>query len=559
VVLSGCTKTDKKSNTGPKGYPISSDVQTTRQRTIVADPNPNPATQIFPFEIAKYKENGYGTWRYGAGTASLKRLDLMPAGYTGESVKSASTLLNFTIITDIHITDEESPAQAIILGYKGGSDASSSAYSPVMMYTTQVLDAAVQTMNELNKKKRIDFLLSLGDASNSTQYNETRWYIDVLDGKTINPDSGAKDDPVPGPNNDYQDKYQAAGLDEKIPWYQTLGNHDHFWTGFCPPNNYVRQNLVGEEIVELSNDMFTNPLGLDARGYYMGSLDGSKPNGDVFGIGPVADFKTPPKVKAADANRRSLTTNEWMAEFLKTSSAPKGHGFTQADADAGFACYAFEPKSSVPIKVIVLDDTQSNDDPNVMGYGHLSLDQKQYNWLVSELDKGQSEGKLMVIAAHIPIGVSPVGSFMGMSVNSAVSDADFMAKLHTYPNLILWVAGHRHMNVITALKSPDPARPELGFWQVETASLRDFPQQFRMIEIIRNSDNTISILPTDIDPAVKAGSLAELSCNYSVAAKQLFNLSEETHPTASFNDELVKYLSPEMRSKIQKSGTPIKK
>jgi hypothetical protein len=43
------------------------------------------------------------------------------------------------------------------------------------------LDAAVQTINALHKINPFDFGISLGDASNSTQYNETRWYIDVLD------------------------------------------------------------------------------------------------------------------------------------------------------------------------------------------------------------------------------------------------------------------------------------------------------------------------------------------------------------------------------------------
>ncbi len=93
-------------------------------------------------------------------------------------------LLNFFTITDIHITDKESPAQAIYFGYKGGV---SSAYSPVMLYTTHVLDAAVQTINALHKKKPFDFGISLGDTCNNTQYNELRWYIDVLDGKVINP------------------------------------------------------------------------------------------------------------------------------------------------------------------------------------------------------------------------------------------------------------------------------------------------------------------------------------------------------------------------------------
>ncbi len=48
--------------------------------------------------------------------------------------------------------------------------------------------------------------------------------------------------------------------------------------------------------------------------------------------------------------------------------------------------------------------------------------------------------------------------------------------------------------------SPDPARPERGFWEVETPSLRDFPQQFRNFDIRRNADNTVSIAVTDVDP-----------------------------------------------------------
>jgi len=92
---------------------------------------------------------------------------------------------------------------------------------------TQVLDAAVQTINALHKKDPFDFGISLGDDCNSAQYNELRWFIDVLDGKNINPDSGVKDDPVPGPHNDYQDEYKAAGLNKTINWYQALGNHDH--------------------------------------------------------------------------------------------------------------------------------------------------------------------------------------------------------------------------------------------------------------------------------------------------------------------------------------------
>jgi hypothetical protein len=48
-----------------------------------------------------------------------------------------------------------------------------------------------------------------------------------------------------------------------------------------------------------------------------------------------------------------------MKEFFNTTSIPVGHGFNLADAEKGFACYSFIPKSDIPIKVIVLDNTQN--------------------------------------------------------------------------------------------------------------------------------------------------------------------------------------------------------
>jgi metallophosphoesterase (TIGR03768 family) len=544
---SGCCKSIDINQSQLEGYPIASDVFTTLDKTIVLDSIPSGSEKVLPYEISKYKQNGYGNWSYGPGIDSVKRLDIMPTNYSGASANNSSRILNFFAMTDIHITDKETPAQVIYLGYKGGI---SSGYSPVMLYTTHVLDAAVQTINALNKKDPFDFGISLGDGINSAQYNELRWYIDVLDGKNINPDSGVKDDPVPGTHNDYQDEYKAAGLNKTIKWYQTLGNHDHFWIGSNPVNDYLRSAYIGENILNLGN-ILTDPLGVDSRGFYMGSIDGRTPYGDIIGVGPVKDFEVPPKVLAADPNRRPLSRNEWMSEFFNTSSSPKGHGFNQSNVKTGFACYTFEPKSNIPIKVIVLDDTQRENDPNVQGFGHGSLDKERYDWLVKELDKGQSEGKLMIIAAHIPIGVEKAGSFIGWWSNSYVSEENLTAKLHKYPNLILWIAGHRHLNTITAFKSPDDERPELGFWEVETSSLRDFPQQLRTFEIVRNSDNTVSIFTTDIDPAVKDGSFAAISRSYAIAAQQIFNNPLAVAPTGSYNAELVKQLTPEMQAKLR--------
>jgi metallophosphoesterase (TIGR03768 family) len=554
----GCSNSVDVNQSGLQGYPIASDVFTTLQRTVVPDPVPFSAEKIFPYEVPKYKQNGYGNWHYGPGLPYVKRLDLMSPNYNGTSDNNTTELLHFFTMSDIHITDKETPAQAIFFGYKGGT---SSAYSPVMLYTTQVLDAAVQTINALHKERPFDFGISLGDDINDDQYNELRWFMDVLDGRNINPDSGAKDDPIPGPYNDYQDEYRAAGLNKSINWYAVLGNHDHLWMGTNPPDDHIKQAYIGEDILNMGN-IFTDPNGFKGSGYYMGSLDGRTVYGNVICAGPVSDFPVPPKVPAADKNRHWLSPSDWMSEFFNTTSNPKGHGFNQSNADTGFACYTFEPKSNIPIKVIVLDDTQNASDPDDHGYGHGTLDKERYSWLVSELDKGQAEGKLMIIATHVPIAAlsddrGGLGEYMTRSKYAAVSEEDLIAKLHTYPNLILLLSGHRHINTVTAQRSPDSLHPELGFWEVETASLRDFPQQFRTFDIVRNSDNTISIFTTDVDPAVKDGSLAAQSRSYGIAAQQIFYPGMDITAIGSYNAELVKQLSPEMQAKIQNSGTPI--
>ena len=538
-------------------YPIATDVRTTLERTIVPDPIPADAEKIFPCDLEKYEKNGYGKWHYGPGLPAEKRLDLMPAGYSADAAAGAR-LARFSVITDIHITDKESPAQLIVFGFHGGSP---EVYSGVMLYTPHVLDAAVQTINALHEKDPFDFCVSLGDACDNTQYNELRWYIDVLDGRKVRPDSGDVDDPVPGPLNDYQDEFQAAGLSKDLPWYQVRGNHDHYWMGSMVVNDKIKAAHLGTEILNMG-DIMQDPRGADSTGFYVGVVDGRTPLGDVIGVGPESVFQTPPQAPAADPDRRVLSRKEWMAEFFETTSEPKGHGFSQAEVDKVFACYTVEPKVGMQVKFISLDDT-GPDDPGPMGCGHAFVDQERYDWLIGELDQGQAEGKLMIIGAHIPIAVEEPGSPLGWSPISCVTQDEFIAKLQSYPNLILWVAGHRHLNTVTALPSPDSSRPELGFWQVETSSLRDFPQQFRTFDIVRNTDDTVSIFAVDVDPAVEDGSLADVSRSYGVAAMKLFGQDKPAQmegmtipalpylPTASYNAELVVKLSPEMAAKLR--------
>lgn len=567
------------------GYPIESTVFTTADKTIKS------ATAfsgtIAPKELQKvadYDKYGYGVWTDGPGLASEKRNDLMTAGYTYPASAPLKQLLRFFAITDIHITDKESPSQAIYMEVLMGMETST--YSPTMLYSTQVLDAAIQTVNALHKQDRIDFGISLGDTCNSTQYNELRWYINVIDGKVITPSSGAH---AGADSIDYQKPFKAAGLNPEIPWYQTIGNHDHFWLGSIPLDTGdlgdLRSTYTSSEVIAMGNTLANSSKIYDTTPplYYMGVIDGSTSTGAIIKAGKVGDpgFTTPPTV-VPDPDRRSLTRAEWVGEFFKTSTSPVGHGFNLVPPgrEKGFACYSFTPKPY--IKVIVLDNTQRGDDDSTKIHGHGFLDLARWKWLKAELAAGDAGGQLMIIASHIPIGVQPKNTFMEWfdnsdnpsSIQNAVDLPGLLAELHSHPNLLMWIAGHRHVNVVKAFASDDLSRPERGFWQVETSSFRDFPQQLRTFDIKLNSDYSVSIVTTNVDPAVKDGTPAATARKYAVAARQivdnpdiyqvnppLINPATQTAvgtdpsirpmPTGSYNAELFVQLSPEMKAKMQ--------
>lgn len=527
-------------------YLINPDVATTL-KVMIAFPKTLPGLskpQIC--EVEQYGKFGYGNWTLGSPLPLMPRTDLMPTDYDHASPIRKAKFINFFTFSDIHITDKEAPNQLIHFQQaERFAYNNTSIYSPVMMYTTHVLDAAIQTVNALHKKTPFDFGLSLGDTCNSTSYNELRWYMDVIDGKVITPSSGAH---LGAESIDYQKPYQAVGLDKSIPWYQAMGNHDHFYIGSFPvdanPALGLRQSYIADSVWSIADILVPNlntfPVlfnidDLKAQPqFYTGLIDGSNPYGKIIHAGAASDevfAAGAPKI-AADPNRRSLVRTEWIQEFFKTTSKPVGHGFNLVDkhSPAGFTCYSFVPNPKVPLKVIVLDDTQREDDGSSDIHGHGYLDAPRWAWLQTELAKGQAENQLMIIAAHAPIAVAPIGSEMEWwdektnitpQHQNAVSLPVLIKTLQNTPNLLLWLAGHRHVNTVKAFPSTDSAKPEQGFWQVETSSLRDFPQQFRTFEVYLNSDYSVSIVTVNVDPAVAEGTPAATSRKYAIAVQQI--------------------------------------
>lgn len=560
------------------GYPIDSTVVKTTERMISfpyiepskapklgtmpdpADPatSPNGGTALTWAELRQvldYDELGYGQWEYlDQPLPIVPRTDIMPAGYDAASVAQDTKLVNFLVMTDIHLTDKEAPNQLMYLqkGNSAFSGQNTSVYSGVLPYTPHVFDAAIQTANALHEENPFDFFISLGDVSNTSMYKELRWYIDIIDGKVITPSSGAH---LGADTVDYQKPFKAAGLDKSIPFYQTLGNHDHFYLGSFPVfESGLEDSYTSDTVWSIPNELLSpnlqtwpalfdkNNITDDSKDhFYQGVIDGSSAEGAVSKSGPIEDYPTAPKV-AADPERRALHRAEWVEEFFDTTTSPVGHGFNLVSSNpnfhlvpesdrAGFACYSFVPKSDVPLKVIVLDDTQREDDGSVDIHGHGFLDDARWAWLQAELDDGQAANQLMIIAAHIPIAVANMGSVLEWwqgsdadataNITNAVDLTGLVEKLQNTTNLLMWISGHRHFNHVKAFVSDTVNEPEKGFWQVETSSLHDFPQQFRTFEIFLNSDYTVSIEAVNVDPAFAEGTPAAKSRKNAIAAQQI--------------------------------------
>lgn len=538
---------------GLQSYPIDTPAVTTRERMLSFPARLTPGLERAQLDqVSRYADFGYGAWSFGSGLPVTERLDLMPHGYRRPATARSARLSRFFAFSDVHITDKEAPNQLILFQQTEPDAATNtSIYSPVMAYTTQVLDAAVQTVNDLHRRDPFDFGIALGDACNNAAFNEIRWYIDVLDGQWIVPSSGAH---LGADSVDFQMPFQAAGLDKDIPWYQVMGNHDHFLIGSFPfdadPDLAFREAYTADSVWAVGNalqpDMSSFPPLFDYRKlrvvplFRPGVLDGASAFAGIIHAGrsdAPAFGGTAPKI-VPDPGRRPLLRSEWIEQFFDTASSPAGHGFNLIARDAtgvpgdDFACYSFVPRPDIPLKIIVLDVTQSGRDGSFDIHGHGYLDVRRWQWLQAELAGGQADNQLMIIASHIPIGVSAIGSKMDWwsgdmnmkpGFEPAVSLGDLVATLQDATNLLMWIAGHRHFNVVKAFPAADGHPPEQGFWQVETSSLRDFPQQFRTFEILLNADDTVSIVALNVDPAVAAGTPAAQSRTFAIATQQIIS------------------------------------
>jgi hypothetical protein len=507
-LLLTCAKEEKLSTIPQTEIPPS---WTTLKKTLKPVLPPEPLSEE---EIEKNKDK-IGKFEFGDGEPHLLREDIAKKGKGG----TRRSMLYFVHLSDVHIADEESPLRT-----------EATMYEITARFSIQLLDAMMRTLNDFSKERPYDFIIFTGDSVDSSQLNEAEWFRKVVEGEEVDPDSGADDDPVPGPYNDFNDPFLAHGLDKRVPWYVVIGNHDCLIKGTIWPS-FECALISGFDPVIATSDRVCGVKGL------CGAQDGST---NEIRIIPAGEY-TPP-----DERRRILGCGGFIEKL-------QGHGFNEDNIKRGYGNYVVDVGRV--FRIIALD-TICREDFLCGGLSSGCLERWQFEeFLIPELERAREEKKLVILTFH-----HFIGSFFPYS---PVSQEELIETISSFPNLFLLLVGHGHDNRIIPHLTKNG-----GFWEIETSGLSSYPQQARIIEVVDNGDGTGSIFTTMVDHNSPDGSLSAIGREMSLREIQeamvlsgdigriLFKTSSHYGNPEDRNTELIFKIPDDIYEEIKKQSFP---
>ncbi len=438
--------------------------------------------------------------------------------HCGHPFPEASTpLLLIHHLSDLHICDAQSPTRPEYLDRHADPDSpireqvgTIGTYRPHSMLSPHVVESMVQSLNKITRGSlsghEIAGAIITGDTTDNAQKNEVDWYLALLDGLEIRPDSGdcskyegvidegaqhydvrywhphgtpegkIDDDArakygfpvVPNLLNSCRAPFKATGL--KFPWFAVHGNHDALLQGTVVASAEVIAEMVADK--RYTDLPTTSPL-----------FDVLMQFREIGPAGFPSAGDAPFITVAADVERRAIERGEYAQVHLNSPGAPRGHGFNEDNVANKTMYYSTLIQG---VKLIVIDSV------NHFGGWQGSLDAEQFEWLEKEVAASDLP---VVLASHHPLSkmfndYAPVGRRVCLD--------EIQTMLLKYPNVIAWLAGHEHRHHIEWI---GPEEELFGFWQIETASHADWPQQSRTVEIVRDAVGDIYFGLTVVDHA----------------------------------------------------------
>lgn len=398
----------------------------------------------------------------------------------------AEALACIAHITDLHVTDAQSPARFEFLNGRMDDQRFRELlpmHRPQEMLNPHAAAAMIRAINRIEAGPVTGMPLQAvavtGDAIDNTQRNELTNALALLNGGLVRSDSGSPgydgvqradwaadifwkpDGPPDG------DRFQAElgfprhpGLLEqavrpfpsdglRVPWLSSYGNHEYVCQGVGLVNPVLARAMTG------TRKPIAPPAEIDPDH----AVEAFVQHPELFMLGAHREV-------AADADRRPIRRDELMPEPYYVHDTER-------------------------VRFVTLDTVCYR------GGAEGSIDGEQVEWLERQLAEA-GDRYVVVLSHHCSDKLAnPRGEQNGAALLELLSRSR---------GVVLWLNGHIHRNRI---------KSHQGFWEVTTSSLVDWPGQGRLVEIFRAADGGLAVACTMLDHEGEglAGLHRELAAN----------------------------------------------